>query len=605
MICRRCRTNNPESSVYCVSCGQPLIRKTRARKKSVPWYVIVVSFCVLLAGAYSGYKMILQSQRRGSSPNAEDTRGATKQTIPSDNKELPIIEGSIIVKDIEGKEISRWNSAVCRDNWIAFPVWPLLEGKTLFFLDTETNEIPIKDGFWEEGIPIVLWKLEPEKKWKTPGLTAWKQHLPLEWCSLLEQGSSLRVGVISPTRHGPFLIFPLPYEIQEPGVFVQEGHIVGWAFPNQVDRAYLWAGPVGAALFPNVQTVRFYDSVITEWRETHFHKILHMDDFVPAAIKLEAFAEGLRRNSPFAEEDIPDHLKSRTIVGHMHSFASEITKNGMAEDVARILDEDILLEALSLSLVKDAALARVESEDHNKALQFVERIKKAIFETTGKGLEGLHEFHAELYKGWLKKILDKGSYYSGMVAFEEAKRAFPDDLELHLLGVEIAIAEKNWMKARELLRMRDYPETLRDWAGELENNIQSVQENEGAVTIRFNPGASHIPVKVFLNESHSFSFIIDTGATLCSIPSIAVERLRIDIDQTTPVRLISTAGGIAETYEVKLDSVELGGFRVNDIEALIIDIPGYQDYGLLGQNFLNNFHIEIDNQKGILRLKKR
>jgi clan AA aspartic protease (TIGR02281 family) len=153
--------------------------------------------------------------------------------------------------------------------------------------------------------------------------------------------------------------------------------------------------------------------------------------------------------------------------------------------------------------------------------------------------------------------------------------------------------------------MRDYPENMRDWVGKLENNIQEVQENEGAITIRFNPGATHIPVKVYLNGTHSFRFILDTGATMCSIPSSAVDRLRINIDQTTPIRLISTAGGYAETYEVKLKSVELEAYRISNVEALIIDIPGYRDYGLLGQNFLNNFHIEIDNQKGILRLKKR
>jgi len=386
---------------------------------------------------------------------------------------------------------------------------------------------------------------------------------------------------------------------------MQDGRIVGWTFPGRMDKGYLWGGPEGADLFPNVQMDQFCNSVLTRWRETHFHNVLSMDDKIPSSIKLEAFAEGLRMDSQFSEEDVPNQLRSPTIVNHMHSFASELIKNGMARDVVQILDEHTLIEALSLALLKDAVLARVESEDHNKALQFVEKIKKNIFETRGQGLSGLSQFHAELYKDWLRKILDQGSYYSGMVAFEEAKRAFPDDIELHLLGVEVAIAEKNWVRARELLQMRDYPETMRDWVGELENNIQDVQENEGAVTIRFNPGNSHIPVKVFLNGTHSFRFIIDTGATMCSIPSIAVERLRIDIDQTTPVRLISTAGGIAETYEVKLKSVELEGFCVSNLEALIIDIPGYREYGLLGQNFLNNFHIEIDNQKGILRLKKR
>ena len=125
------------------------------------------------------------------------------------------------------------------------------------------------------------------------------------------------------------------------------------------------------------------------------------------------------------------------------------------------------------------------------------------------------------------------------------------------------------------------------------------------LTLVTSAGTSHIPVRVYLNGTHSFRFILDTGATLCSIPSSALERLKLDIDDSTPVRLVSTAGGIAETYEIKLDSVELEGFRVSNVKALVIDIPGYREYGLLGQNFLNNFHIEIDNQRGLLRLKKK
>lgn len=605
MICRKCRADNPATSVYCVSCGQPLIRKPGAKMKAGPWYVFAASLFVLLVGGYFIFKMIWQSPRKEGPTLAANKRGVAARTAPSDKRELPVILGEVVVKNPEESVISQRTSAVCDDNWIAFPVWPLLEGKNLSFQNAEAEEVPMEKGVWEAGDPIILWKLETDKTWHTPALMPWKQYVPLEWRSYLAGDSFFRVDVSSPERRGAFLSFPLPYEIQEPGVFMQEGHIVGWTFPGQLDKGYLWTGPAGSELSPNIRKDRFYHSVLAKWRETHFHNVLSMDDRISAAIKLEALADGLPMDSTFSEEDVPDHLRSRTIVNLMHSLASQLIKNGMAGDVVRILDEPTLIEALSLALVKDAVLARVESEDHNKALRLVETIKKSFFETKGQELSGLNQFHAELYKDWLRKILDQRSYYSGMVAFDEAKRAFPDDTVLHLLGVEIAIAEKNWVRARELLQMRDYPENMRSWVSELENNIQDVQENEGAVTIRFNPGASHIPVKVFLNGTHSFRFIIDTGATMCSIPSVAVDRLRIDIDQTTPVRLISTAGGIAETYEVKLRSIELGGFRIHDVEALIIDIPGYRDYGLLGQNFLNNFHIEIDNQKGILRLKRR
>jgi len=605
MICRKCRTNNPESSVYCVSCGQPLIRKPRTKLKIVPWYILVAGMCVLLIGAYFIFKMILQSPQKETSTLAATTKGGSIHAAPAEEKEYPLIIGGIVVKDFEGREISECVSAICGGNWIALPVWSLLGGKNLVFQTAESEEIPVERGIWATGDPLVILRLEADQLEKTPKFYPWKQYKPLEWRSFLKKNSGFQVDTASPEKRGTFLSFPLPYEIQEAGVFMQEGHVVGWAFPDWLDNGYLWGGPAGVDLSPDVRMDQFFHSILADWREADFNNVLNMGEGTPAVLKLEVFAEGLRMDSQFSEEDVPYQLRPQSIIEHMHSLASELLKNGLARDVIRIFDENIIIEAQNLTLLKDSVLARVELENYNKALMFLERIKKNIFEIKGQAISGLSQFHAKLYKDWLRKILDQGGYYSGMVAFEEAKRHFPDDIELHLLGVEVALAEKNWSRARELLQMRNYPETMRDWVGELENNIQEVQENEGAVTVRFNPGAKHIPVKVFLNGTHSFRFILDTGATMCSIPSSAVDRLRIDLDRTTPTRLISTAGGYAETYEVKLKSVELEGYRVLNVEALIIDIPGFRDCGLLGQNFLNNFHIEIDNQKGILRLKKK
>jgi clan AA aspartic protease (TIGR02281 family) len=548
--------------------------------------------------------MASKSPQEDFSSHQATTRGVATRTVSADKKEPPLQIGGVVVKDREGREISGWTSAVCGGNWIALPVWSLLRGKNLVFQSAESEEIPIEKGIWESGDPLIILKLESDQKGIIPDLIPWKQYKPLVWRSLLKKDFSFQVDISSPDKKGSYLSFPLPYEIQETGVFTQDEHVVGWTFPDQLEKGYLWSGLAGVDLIPNIQMNQFFHSVIADWRETHFENVLNRGVSIPSIRRMEAFADGLRMDSRFSEEDVPQQLRPQSIMKQMHSLASELIKNGMATEVARILDEHIIIEAQNLALVKDSVLARVETEDYHKALQFLERFKKNIFEIKGQGISGLSQFHVKLYKDWLRKILNQGGYYSGMVAFEEAKRVFPDDIELHLLGVEVALAEKNWARARELLQMRDYPESMRDWVGELENNIQEVQENEGAVTIRFNPGSKHIPVKVYLNGTHSFQFILDTGATMCSIPSSAVDRLRIDIDQATPI-LVSTAGGYAETYVVKLKSIELEGFRVSNVEAMIIDIPGYWDYGLLGQNFINNFHIEIDNQKSILRLKKR
>jgi clan AA aspartic protease (TIGR02281 family) len=549
--------------------------------------------------------MILPASEKDMLSDTAASKGKVLRADSPDISDRPLTIGGIVVKDIEGCDIAGCASAVCSDDWVAAPVWSLLGGIDLVFQMAGSAEIPVKEAVWASGDPIILMKLQDDGIRKTPELSPWKQYQPVEWLPYLKKDGGYQVDIPPPEKRGMFLSFPLPYEIQEAGVFMQEGQIVGWAFPDWLDNGYLWGGRAGSDLTPGIQMGRFFRSTLADWRETHFANVLNRGEGILSVQRLEALTEGLSMDSRFYEEDVPQQLRLQSIFKHIHSIASELIQNGSAAEVARILDEHIVIESQNLTLVKDSVLARVEIEDFRKAIQFLERIKKNFYAVKGQGISGLSQFHAELYKDWLRNILNQGGYYSGMAAFEEAKRHFPEDTELHLLGVEVALVDKNWARARELLQMRNYPETMREWVGELENEIQEVQENEGAVTIRFNPGAMHIPVKAFLNGTHSYRFILDTGATMCSIPSSAVEKLRIDIDQTTPTRLISTAGGVAETYEVDLKSVELEGFRVLDVKALVIDIPGYRDYGLLGQNFLNNFHIEIDSQKGILRLKKR
>ena len=162
---------------------------------------------------------------------------------------------------------------------------------------------------------------------------------------------------------------------------------------------------------------QFFHSILSDWREAHFSNVLNMGEGIPAVLKLEAFSEGLRMDSRFSEEDVPYQLRPQYIIKHMHSLASELIKNDLARDVVRILDENIIIEAQNLTLLKDSVLARVEFENYNKALMFLERIKENIFEIKGHAISGLSQFHAKLYKDWLREILDHGGYYSGIVAF--------------------------------------------------------------------------------------------------------------------------------------------------------------------------------------------
>lgn len=510
-----------------------------------------------------------------------------------------------MIRDSMGREAFELNSAVFEGGWIAAPVCVHFGGHGLSFEGEESEAFPVSGGFWPDGSPVVLWRLDEKPGWKTMDLSPWKDSFPLAWQSLGARKPPLGIQIVDAEKRGLFACFSLPPEIREPGVFIQAGRIVGWTFGEWMETGYLWAGPPGLKVMAQIPAERLFSILQSRCREAVFARILASGEKIPAARRLQEFSEGFDRPGCLAARDLPARLRPQAIKEEMHSLASRLIRQGAAGEVVRILNEHALRSAADPVLAKDAVLAMAKYKDLNLAIQFLKRIGNDVFTADGQSQAGFRGFLGQLYKEWLAQIAAKGGYYSGEVAFAEAKREFPEDADIHLLGVEIAVSEKRWAAAGELLQARDYPLNLKVRAAQLDAVIKRGREEEGSVIIRFNPGDKLIPVEAYLNGMHLQKFEIDTGANVCTIPSSAVDALGIKIDESTPVRALAGVSGESAAYEVTLDSIEIQGSSVAGVKALVIDLPGMPDHGLLGLNFLHNFRVEIDKKKGLLRLTKK
>jgi clan AA aspartic protease (TIGR02281 family) len=604
MICRRCNFSNPDSSVYCHRCGSVLYRRPAKRKRRILWYLLPACALVLLVCGYFVYKVLLRG------PLPELTRGTEAPSEPVTPKVTPggsvasLVGGEIVVRGAMREEISRLTAPVVSGAWVALPTWALFGGQSVAFRTSDSNEFPIESGFWTRGDPVVLWRIDAEKGGNTIELFPWKQQSPLEWLSLSPDSAPREVEIIAPRRRGSFISVSLPGGIKDVGVFMQGNRVVGWTYDEWAERGYLWAGPVGADLVPKIRISQFYAFISLNCREAYLLHALAMEEGVSAAERLRAIAQGFRLPSLLESEDLPSQLRPQSIEMKMHSLALELIQRGSAKEVIRIMDEQVLMGAGAPMLIMDTVRAVAKDQDYNRAIQYLEKVKKSISEKKGQSLSGLDEFTAQLYKDWLREIIAKGGYFSGIAAFEEARRAFPDDVEIHLLGVEAALAEGNWTKANELLQMRSFPPAFKDRADQLERRIKE-HEDQQAVSVSFNPGESQISVDAILNTTHLQRFVVDTGANETTIPSSIVDDLGIKVDDATRTKLVLTASGIEVAYEVTLESIEIEGLRVDNMKVLIFDLPGFSDCGLLGLDFLNHFRFEIDKQKGLMRLKKR
>jgi len=497
------------------------------------------------------------------------------------------------------------STALFADGSFALPVAALVGGEELTFEAQGSRAVPVVVGAWEAGDPVAFWKLDQAPQGPLLGLAPWTPALPLDWRPSLPGVPPLRVEAGTVARAGAFAFFTRPYEIRSPGVFLQEGMIVGWTFGEAFERAYLWTGLAAARPASSVKADQFFSSVSGNSREGCFRRLLEGQGSGTSADRLEAFAKGFRLAPLLAAEDLPLSLRPSAVVARMDALAAELIQTGREEDVVRILDDQVLRESADPTLIENAVLAVAKYQDFNRALRRLEKIENDVFVLRGQTPAELTQLKSRLYKDWLRKIIEKGDYYSGLAAFEEAQTAFPDDLEIRLLGVETAIAEKNLDRARELLEARDYPRALKEWAARLGAQVSDRQAESEAVVIRFNPGVEHIPVDAVINGFRLQKFIVDTGASMVTIPASSLDDLKIKVDDSTPVKAVATGGGIVAAQEVTLESIRLEKCTVQNLKALVMDIPGYPDYGILGLNFLNNFTVEIDKPNGIMRLKNR
>jgi len=107
--------------------------------------------------------------------------------------------------------------------------------------------------------------------------------------------------------------------------------------------------------------------------------------------------------------------------------------------------------------------------------------------------------------------------------------------------------------------------------------------------------------EVVLNERVRRRLVVDSGASFILINQQTARDLGVTIDESTPFIPGTTVSGVILTPLVTLKSVKVGNATVENVEAVIYNMPSGQD-GLLGNSFLNKFKVVLDsiNSKMIL-----
>ncbi len=612
MNCRRCGTDNPEGSRYCSACGALLTRSLARPRRAFPRYVIAgAGMLIVLVAAY----FLVPGIRPASRPAASGQAGAgepagTSPEVSGGAEALPppssfsLVAGRFTIDSAVRGASSSIESTFFDGAWTALPLWAFMG------LAAPRLESPGPAGAlpawvdWNTADPIVLCRFELAESMKTPELAPYDGSTVLEWRPLSGGRTSFAIETGPLRSAGSFKTFGLFSQIAAPGVLIQEGRLVGWTFGLGMARGYLWAPSDGAGPKPVLSVADLSAKLRSGSREAAFAQALVMSDDISEGRKLAALAAGFRSAALLSPDDLPLDLKPAAVAARMTSLAASLVRQGQADEVARALDPDVLAAAADIPLIKAAAGAYSDARGFDAAHRLLADLRRDPVVQISPALRELDAVEVELAKASLHKILNERGY-GGLEIFDEAGRLAPEDLELHLLGVEVAVLEKKWVRAEQLLRDKQYPTAQSDKARTLERLIDEGRRDEDSVTIRFNPGDKLIPVYAYLNRKFRQKFFIDTGATTTIIPTAAAAALEIRIDNTTPVVGFQGVAGSDLAFQVPIDSIEIEGLTVLDVRVLVYDLGDDENAGLLGNDVLQHFQVDLDSIKGVLKLRKK
>lgn len=120
-------------------------------------------------------------------------------------------------------------------------------------------------------------------------------------------------------------------------------------------------------------------------------------------------------------------------------------------------------------------------------------------------------------------------------------------------------------------------------------NIGSANGSNGAASATLNAdGRGHFLGQGRINGA-SVRFLVDTGASSIAMSAASARNAGIDYRKGTP-GYTSTANGVAPMWQVRLDSVTVGGITLNNIEGVVLE--GDLPIALLGMSFLNRVEMK-------------
>lgn len=598
MICKKCKSENKNGAIHCISCGYELNISHFDGKKLLFLSAITVIILVCLAILF-----FVLSQNKAIRDERNEVITAIKRVSEVEDisvlkrEEVPYFEDIDI--NFDGGKVNKLRVYVSIQNIAAIPI-SAIEKATSVSCSESRAKAAIETVFWDTDNGVAFLKLPSvnsnnglESAYKVGDWTAADAFYLLS----SDSHSLTKINFFKVIeKQGDLLAIEIEnLHIESPSIIVQDNELVGWVFPSfEKNTAYLWLGEEFAlpsdepAIPAKILFLLLSDKdILTKNLNSLNNDMLRKDFF--------SFAQFIKKN------DIKNthYIEKASIL--TDAFCSNLTEIGATRDIADELTPGIIAVMKNKNILKSFAWANVGIYGYGRSIGLLDDIVGLNKDSDAFDAE-IFSTISSLYVSWIESLLAADDNMNAMSVYDFAVRELPDDQKIKLLGAEIYLKFGNCEKAESIIQSTKFDKQYLPVLEKLKKIISDMKSSKNKIIIKFekNPTNS-IFLDATLNGRVSQKFIVDTGASLVSIPSKAAKELNI-IASSSIERTISTASGIFKTKEITLDSITINGKRISNVQAVIIDLPDDNGIGLLGMSFLNRFHVELNNGSGELLL---
>lgn len=140
----------------------------------------------------------------------------------------------------------------------------------------------------------------------------------------------------------------------------------------------------------------------------------------------------------------------------------------------------------------------------------------------------------------------------------------------------------------------------------LDNRLRDFEKEVFRETIPLDVGSNGSLFTMVSVNQQAIRMVIDSGATLITLPANAAAKLQVTVPDDAPVvPLVLANGGKINGRRVVLKTVRVGQFEAKDVEAVVLEPIAANAEPLLGLSFLDRYKFELDSSAktlGLLRI---